>query len=339
MLELSDESLNLLIKHVSEFGIENSAFQDSAFSNKKILPGHSPRCNWDKAWQKRLAITEKGFQLFIRYVHEKHARKTTQTRSKSDRTAMEEAVNMSQLLQSCFEELSEQYPIPSETWDGVLKPFLDGNNNLELDLQGAASELKNGWQPADLPCFKAVIAESTAKRDGKLERLGQGAKISPGQLEKQRFDLMVASVQRDWDSYKVWRGKCEDREAAIYFQKLQRASARHSRAREIADAVSADERGPAWMLDLRVWDASRDSVNSQIVEECVAYIARTHQLADVKHVRPLCVLNWAAPAIYSGAVQSRQANFWWVTWSTPNAMASALSSPRCISTRKDNCTK
>ena len=91
---------------------------------------------------------------------------------------------MSQLLQSCFEELSEQYPIPSETWDGVLKPFLDGNNNLELDLQGAASELKNGWQPADLPCFKAGIAESIAKRDGKLERLGQGAKISPGQLEK-----------------------------------------------------------------------------------------------------------------------------------------------------------
>ena len=308
MLELSDESLNLLIKHVSEFGIENSAFQDSAFSNKKILPGHSPGCNGDKAWQKRLTITDKGFQLFIRYVHEKHARKSTHTRSKSDRTAMEEAVNMSQLLQSCFEELSEQYPIPSETWDGVLKPFLDGNNNLELDLQGAASELKNGWQPADLPCFKAVIAESTAKRDGKLERLGQGAKISPGQLEKQRFDLLMASVQHDWDSYKVWRGKCEDREAAIYFQKLQHQSARHSRAREIADAISAEERGPAWMLDLRVWDASRDSVNSQTVEECVAYIARTHQLADVKHVRPLCVLNWAAPAIYSGAVQSRQAN-------------------------------
>ena len=152
---------------------------------------------------------------------------------------------MSQLLQSCFEELSEQYPIPSETWDGVLKPFLDGNNNLELDLQGAASELKNGWQPADLPCFKAVIAESTAKRDGKLERLGQGAKISPGQLEKQRFDLLMASVQHDWDSYKVWRGKCEGREAAIYFQKLQHQSARHSRAREIADAISAEERGPA----------------------------------------------------------------------------------------------
>ena len=75
------------------------------------------------------------------------------------------------------------------------------------------------------------------------------------------------------------------------------------------------------MLDLRVWDASRDSVNSQIVEECVAYIARTHQHAGVKHVRPLCVLNWAAPAIYSGAVQSRQAN---LTGNLANAQCNGI---------------
>ena len=50
----------------------------------------------------------------------------------------------------------------------------DGDNNLELELQGAISELKRGWQPAELTPFRELIATCIANRDGKLEALGKG---------------------------------------------------------------------------------------------------------------------------------------------------------------------
>ena len=55
---------------------------------------------------------------------------------------------MSQLLISCLQEIQDQHALPGEAEDKILQDFMDGDNNLELELQGAISELKKGWQPA-----------------------------------------------------------------------------------------------------------------------------------------------------------------------------------------------
>ena len=309
LLDLPNDCMEILIQHISEFGPDQSAFTDKCFSNKKIMPGFMPRCNGDKQWQRRLTITEEGFLLFVQYVHQLHKRKDPRIRTQLKQADCEDAVMMSQLLLSAYYEVNEQHPLTEKKQD-LLKPFLDGNSNLELDLQGAVSECRKNWQPADLACFKAAIAESLAKRDGKMAQLGHGPKITPGQLEKQTFELAMTSMQLDVDSYCVWRTKCADRDAALYFQKLQHNSARHSRAREMADSLFADERGPQWMMNLQIWNDNSDAPNMQVVKDTVAHIGRLNQLSN-EQVRCMCILNWAAPAIFQGSIPTRQANLLW----------------------------
>ena len=306
LLDLPTDCMEILIQHISEFGPDQSAFTDKCFGNKKIMPGYMPRCNGDKHWQRRLAITQEGFLLFVRYVHHVHTRKDPRIRAPLKQADCEDAVMMSQLLLSAYYEANEQHPLACQKED-ILKPFLDGNTNLELDLQGAVSECRKNWQPADLACFKAAIAESLAKRDGKMTQLGHGPKITPGQLEKQTFELNMTSMQLDVDSYSVWRNKCADRDAALYFQRLQHSSARHSRAREIAESIFDDERGPSWMMNLQIWNENSDAPNMQVVKDTVAHIGRINQLAT-EQVRCMCILNWAAPAIFQGSIPTRQAN-------------------------------
>ena len=60
LLDLPPTSLTLLVSHVSQFGAEKAAFADGAFSNKKVLPGYTPRASADKEWQRRLTLTDEG---------------------------------------------------------------------------------------------------------------------------------------------------------------------------------------------------------------------------------------------------------------------------------------
>ena len=174
LLDLPEQCLSLLLQHVSEFGFDGCAFNETAFSNKKPMPGFQPRANSDRAWQKRLAATSEGYELLVRYVHCSHARKPSAFRSKLDTAAMTEATQMSQLLISCLQEIQDQHALPGGAKDKILQDFVDGDNNLELELQGAISELKKGWQPAELTPFRELIATCIANRDGKLEALGKG---------------------------------------------------------------------------------------------------------------------------------------------------------------------
>eukprot|EP00435_Cladocopium_sp_Y103_P075808 s119_g65.t1 len=256
LLELPENCLSLLIKHISDFSFEGSAFTETVFSNKKLMPGYQPRANNDKAWQQRLRITPAGYELFITYVDAAHNRKPPGARGKMDTAAL-------------------------------------------------TSELAKAFQPADLTPFKSIIATCIAKRDGKMQALGKGGKICAGQLEKQAFELLLSSLQHDADSYAVWKAKCTDRESALYFQKLSHKTARHSRAREMADSVFADERGPGWMMTLARWE-SKDAMNVSLWNEVCSHITRQCQLPDAKHIRCLCVLNWAAPSVFSGATQNKQ---------------------------------
>ena len=237
-------------------------------------------------------------------MHEQHARKPPKLRNKLERAALENAALMSQLLVSCHREVLDQHALTAEASANIFTPFLEGNVN--LDLQAALSELKPGFKPADLTPFKDAIADALATREGRLTSIGQGPKISPGQLEKQAFDLILAGLQHDLDTYQVWRAKCMDREAAIYFQKLQHASTRHARAREIAGDIFAEEStGTSWHMALTTW--GKDQVNINKLEQMKDQIAKRQQLHTRDHVRCVAVLNWAAPAVFASSTQHRQA--------------------------------
>eukprot|EP00435_Cladocopium_sp_Y103_P035895 s1110_g9.t1 len=208
---------------------------------------------------------------------------------------------MSQLLVSCLNEISDQHAVQQKNRDElVINPFLEGNNKLELELQGAISELKKGWQPAEITISKDLIATCIAKRDGIMESLGKGPRINAGQLEKQAFDLLLSSLQLDADVYTVWKAKCDDPDSALYYQRFNHEAMRHSRAREMAEFVISDLMSISKL-------GNKDSANITTWKEVSAYIFKQCQLRSEDQVRSVCILTWSAPSLFPGAVQNRQA--------------------------------
>ncbi|CAK8992869.1 unnamed protein product, partial [Durusdinium trenchii] len=206
-----------------------------------------------------LTNTVDGFNLFVRYVHASHERKIRELRKKWDKSALEEAMSMSQLLASFIVELQQQHAVSTALIEEkAINPFLSGDANLELELQAAVSECKADAQPADISVFKEILAVILSKRDSKLAATGQGPRITAGELELQAFNVMMASADHDVAAFSAWRLKCSDRESAQYFQQLQHSARRQKQAREIAASVT--EAGPTWLMQLEVFQ-KQDSAN------------------------------------------------------------------------------
>lgn len=64
------DSVQLILKHVSELGWDGCAFSDDAFSNKKIMPGYVFRSISDKKWTDRCRVTAASMQLMLRHAIE-----------------------------------------------------------------------------------------------------------------------------------------------------------------------------------------------------------------------------------------------------------------------------
>ena len=304
LLELPQESVLLLLEHSSNFG-EDTAFAHDAFANKRLSPGFSPR-GIAKPWQKRLTVTVDGFNLFIQHVHGTQMRKTRPMRKKWEKAALEEAMSMAQLLVSCAAEMQLQQPVPSALLrEKAMLPFLEGTIALELELQAAISEAKTDFQPADISAFKEIRAICLADRDEKMSAIGQGPRITAGELEKQAFEVMLASADHDANRYRAWRTKCMDRDAAQYFAQLQHTCNRQSQAKQAAQAVFQD--GPTWHMRLAMFD-KRDAANLEAALQMAEKITKLHQLPGREAVHNLCIINWASPGIYSGSAQKAQAN-------------------------------
>ena len=103
---------------------------------------------------------------------------------------------MAQLLVSCAAAMQLQQPVPSSLLrEKAVLPFLEGTIALELELE-AASEAKADIQPADISAFREIPAICQADRDKKMSAIGQAPRITAGELEKQAFEVMLASADR-----------------------------------------------------------------------------------------------------------------------------------------------
>ena len=287
LLDLPADSTQLLVHHTATFGAEG-AFSNEAFANKRLATGYTPR-GMPRQWQTRLTNTVDGFNLFVRYVHASHERKIRELRKKWDKSALEEAMSMSQLLASFIVELQQQHAVSTALIEEkAINPFLSGDANLELELQAAVSECKADAQPADISVFKEILAVILSKRDSKLAATGQGPRITAGELELQAFNVMMASADHDVAAFSAWRLKCSDRESAQYFQQLQHSARRQKQAREIAASVT--EAGPTWLMQLEVFQ-KQDSANFATVSAVADKIQRLHQLSDRASIHCIAVLN------------------------------------------------
>ena len=156
LLNLEDEAISFLSQHVSEFGSGGSAFTETCWSNRKIMPGSGPK-GYPKEWNSRLTMSSRGFLLMLKYIDVTHRKKLLGARSKLSNTQMEDAAMLVQLLVSLVNELEEQLPVtPHVIETEVIQLLMNGDMNLELQLQGALSEKQSNLSPADKHCHELL---------------------------------------------------------------------------------------------------------------------------------------------------------------------------------------
>lgn len=304
LLNLEDEAISFLSQHVSEFGSGGSAFTETCWSNRKIMPGSGPK-GYPKEWNSRLTMSSRGFLLMLKYIDVTHRKKLLGARSKLSNTQMEDAAMLVQLLVSLVNELEEQLPVtPHVIETEVIQLLMNGDMNLELQLQGALSEKQSNLSPADIPTLKAVMQKHVSGSEAKLHQIGQGATlIQPGQIERQEFDMAMASLKHDADVYRVWLTRSKDRDAAMYHQTLQWKLTRSSRAKEYASHFLARS-SEHWRMEFGVLSSASQA--QKLVFECMKHISRLEHVAS-DNILCICLLNWAAPNLFTSALQRDQA--------------------------------
>ena len=115
LLGLPRSCANVLLQHLSEFG-DQTAFLEDAFSNKRLAIGAKARTG-SQVWNNRLQVTEEGLLMMLQYVHTQHLKKLPGTHQKLRKEALEEFLNMSQLLVALAAELVSHHPIQQSVLD------------------------------------------------------------------------------------------------------------------------------------------------------------------------------------------------------------------------------
>ena len=148
------------------------------------------------------------------------------------------------------------------------------------------------------------MARHLAGQAQKLEALGKATStISAGQLERQEWDMALASMQHDLDLFKVWLARSHDREAAMYHQGLQWRLSRVNKAKEMAESLmsSTSESG---IYHLAVCENASEV--SKQVGQIQKKICRLEQISN-ENLLTVVLVNWSAPNLFSAHMQRTQA--------------------------------
>ena len=239
LLEAPEPAVKILLEHVSEYGSE-SAFQEDAFSNKKVMPSFVPRANNNKVWMRRLTVTNEGFLLMVRFLDAEWSRKPHAVRRKYDKTQMEEASLVANLLEALICEVQAAHPIKDDIIDNsVRQRLVDSDMTLELELSMAAKEMKVDFTYSCISLINELIRchVSSAAEHSAASLPGAAPSVLASNLERQEFDLVLKSIEHDLDAYRLWSARARDREAAVYHQRMNHARDRVRKARAAVDTI------------------------------------------------------------------------------------------------------
>ena len=297
LLNMDSEVMGALLDHLSQYG-SNTAFQEDAFSNKKLIVGSVPRTS-SREWNTRLTVSNQGVFLMVRYIDACHGRKLPGSRCKYDKNGMEEALNMSLLLLSCLDEAKQLHPIPLNTLQNVIDNFLSGNMALELELQSALGEKNKNFTCSDIPTIKKVIADHVTDTQSAMQKLGKSSAVQAAAIERQEFELALATLNHDLEVWRVFLTRSQDRQASIHFQVLQHRQNRLQAGKNLALTEMQES------VALRCADSAQEAF--KFVEAQVKRICEKEQLKEPSQINTLVVLNWAAPCLFPAEHQRLQA--------------------------------
>lgn len=184
--------------------------------------------------------------------------------------------------------------------------WVEGDVNLDLELQSALSEKNAQFKFSDVSVFKKLVQEHVTESEKKLAALGKaGPSIQAAQLERQAFDICLAGIQHDCELFKVWFTRNMDRESSVFFQQLQHKLARKNAAKEIAANVM-DKTSPVWKVKVSNLTSAGECL--QQFQAMRTQIMKLESLTQKDQVLVLVWLNWAAPSSFTSQEQTTQAS-------------------------------
>ena len=243
--QLNTDTRVILTDHFSKFG-SNSAFTDDAFTSKKILPGTKPRMQSPR-WVRWLTTSNGSFQLMLRHIIQKHESAAEASRGKVSKEKIERSSEMACLVLGVTNDVLEAHPgLPrQELENAFVGGFIQNDPNIVMALEAALTDADKNFDVMALPVVNDAVCawQKTQAMDPNAAVSTAGhMRIDATAVEEQEFKLWRLRAMQDIEKFVAWAKVMKDRQAQIYYKKMQhnimRAEECAAAARSLLDASS-----------------------------------------------------------------------------------------------------
>ncbi len=174
----------------------------------------------------------------LRFVMHAHARKPPGVRRKLDRVGLEMAAALAALVHNSHLEVLANHPLSAAALEKDFRgAFVEGDANLELELQSALAEKRADWNPTELTALASLLKNQAAASNASLPEEVESVRLQVTQLEQEEFSLLKKKVQYDVRVWRVWSQKVQDRQTQLYYQELEHKMQRNRVAEQLAASL------------------------------------------------------------------------------------------------------
>ena len=301
---MPEQVYNILARHVSLHGWENSALSDDVLQSKRIYPGHVFRSSANKEWMWRGKITPESMCLSVQQVLDEFERAPSRLRQRPSRSQWEEVSAASCALVSFIADLRAAYPISDDVIEKrVLHEWIHGGpTQLKMEIMEAVREKTPKFTFKHITLFHNIVTEHETKTP--LE--GPSSAMTSSRVEQNALDLTMQQITYDVHAVRVWAGRVKNVEQNAFHRRLeaQQQAARKNKA-------AAED----FLATNMVFDHMQtlDQVLTKITTMQTALEKRgqvDRGCARTKDHRSvtLIMLNWAAPSSITAQTMQVQAN-------------------------------
>ncbi len=218
----SQDLLDYIQAHVSQWGWEGCCLSDDVLSSKKILPTHvfkSPH----KSWKRLVAMSEDSCMLLFRRIFSDHEKAPGK---KMEKSTVEQQAERAALVTNLAKELCQNFPVQkADVQREILDKWVARNHALELELYEVQSETRANLTVTDIPFFRHV-AESLQCQKPVTDSHGT-VELRITQLDQDKFQLVLSQLSYDMNAFRIYKKKIEDVQTNVRHVKMEWQKKRH----------------------------------------------------------------------------------------------------------------
>ena len=300
--QTTPEIRSMLIAHASQFGT-NSAFQDDAFTSKKVLPGWKPRLD-SARWNKLLMVTNNSMMIMLQHLIKRHEALGPKA-MKVTKEKMEKAAELSALVDCITNVVLETHVnFPRSILDETLiHGFITNDPNLVMSLEAAIMEKDANFDVMHIALVREIVSEWRKDIPECAEPLLKRMKVSATQLEDHEWNLWEARVKHDIEAVAAYVQAHKQEETMKRHKVIQHCLWRASEARNAALSL-LDKNHPNCQVWLML--AGEDEMFINQWNHVKDNLVTTNVLPGPQNVAVFTFLNWACMSQFSSKMMKSQ---------------------------------